>query len=154
MLSTQCNDDFMKDVNRFNSVVFASVGWTVLNWEVAFALIARGVAPRILAYYHGTTGTIKIILAFWIYLLIPVCPSGCACLGEHMSPSFLAFLPLLIGLLWLRLAYHYYLLAKAADGRKNEKQSSKERTEITAGSDNSIMINHDQYPIEDVRRFA
>ena len=112
MTDGSCTARWNDEVQRFETLLYVSLALTLGNIVVSRVLIAKGWSPIKLAYYHGATGSVKVLLAICILATIPTCPSGCFCYGGHVSP-IVALIPLLIGLRWLARAYTYYKASQA-----------------------------------------
>jgi len=115
MSSESCYSRYMDEVETFEKFVFTSIGLTLFNLVASRVLVSRGTAPNKLAYYHLTTGSIKVCLALAIFATEPTCPSGCSCTGGHVDP-LVALIPLVLGCLWLYKGYSFHKLAQQQGG--------------------------------------
>ena len=128
--TSSCVSRWNDEVNRFENLLFASIALTLVNIVVSRILITKAKWTALkLAYYHGGTGSLKILLAVAIFASIPTCPSGCTCYGSHVNP-IVAVIPLLIGSRWLYQGYVFYQKAKSdADNNAVANESEVEAIE-------------------------
>lgn len=109
--SSLCYNRYQAEVDTFETLLFTSLGLTAFNIIASRMLVARQSSALKLAYYHVSTGLVKLCLAIGLFATIPTCPSGCNCVGGHVSPA-VALIPLALGCVWLHQGCTYFQKAK------------------------------------------